>query len=267
MFESAADLKALLRHRSLALNFLQRELRNRFVGTGLGLYLSLIHPFLQLGVYTLIFSLVFRAQLAELNGRSFVLFFALGLWPWLMLREGVGRATQSIVNNAALVSKIAFPRELLVYTAVTVPFIIHLIGFALVLVVLAVFGEPIALLGIPSWLALIFGWYVFSLALGLLFASVQVYWRELDHLLETLWMLVFYLTPILFSISQVPAVWKPWLAMNPLGYVFTRLREVLLNGKPLWLASDFAFLAIALLAFWIARTVFIRLEERFDDAL
>jgi lipopolysaccharide transport system permease protein len=267
VFARARALKDLLRHKSLALNFLQRELRNRFVGTGLGLYLSLIHPFLQLGVYTLIFSLVFRAQLAELNGRSFVLFFALGLWPWLMFREGVGRATQSIVNNAALVSKIAFPRELLVYTAVTVPFIIHLVGFALVLVVLALFGEPISLIGISSWIALMLGWYVLSLALGLLFAAVQVYWRELDHLLETAWMLVFYLTPILFSLSQVPAAWKPWLALNPLGYVFTRLREVLLNGKSLWLVTDFLFLAIAIFAFWIARRVFLRLEERFDDAL
>jgi lipopolysaccharide transport system permease protein len=260
-------MRELLRHKSLALNFLQRELRNRFVGTGLGLYLSLIHPFLQLGVYTLMFSVVFRAQLAELNGRSFVLFFALGLWPWLMFREGVGRATQSIVNNASLVSKIAFPRELLVYTAVTVPFLIHLVGFVLVMGLLAVFGEPIALIGVPSWCVLIVGWYVLSLALGLVFAAVQVYWRELDHLLETVWMLVFFLTPIFFSLSQVPAALKPWLAANPLAYVFTRLRDVLFNGKPLWLTTDFVFLGIAIVAFVAARLIFLRLEERFDDAL
>lgn len=254
-------------HRALALNFLKRELQNRYVGTGAGAYLAVVQPLLQLAVYTLIFSVVFKAQLAELHGKSFVLFFALGLWPWLMFREGVGRATQAIVSNAALVSKIAFPRELLVYATVTASFLVHLVGFVFAVLVLALFGEHIAWRGIPSWLVILVAWYVIGLALGLLFSAVQVYWRELDFILDSLWLLLFYATPILFSLSQVPEAWRAWLSWNPLAYVFTRIRDTLLNGAPLWAWSDLGLLVGALALFWAARTVFLRLEERFDDAL
>jgi lipopolysaccharide transport system permease protein len=258
---------ALRTHRALAFHFLRRELESRYVGTGVGAYLALVQPLLQLAVYTLIFSVVFKAQMAELNGRSFVLFFALGLWPWLMFREGVGRATQAIVSNAALVGKIAFPRELLVYATVTASFLVHLAGFALAVIVLALFGEPIRWSGLPGWAIVIAAWYVFALALGLIFSAVQVYWRELDFILDSMWLLLFYATPILFSISQVPAAWQPWLALNPLAIVFGRIRDTLLHGAPVVKWEDGLLLAGAMLVFAWARWVFLRLEERFDDAL
>jgi lipopolysaccharide transport system permease protein len=265
---TAADVIALLKqHRALAQNFLKRELQSRYVGTSVGAYLAIVQPLLQLGVYTLIFSVVFKAQMAELNGRSFVLFFAIGLWPWLMLREGVGRATQAIVSNAALVSKIAFPRELLVYTTVTASFVVHMVGFLFAIAVLALFGERIAWQGLPTWLLLIAAWYVLALALGLIFSAVQVYWRELDFILDSLWLLLFYATPILFSLTQVPAAWRVWLEWNPLAYIFTRIRDVLLTGSPLLRWEDFAWLGGAIVLFVIARRIFLRLEERFDDAL
>ncbi len=264
---AACVISFLKEHRALAHNFLKRELQSRYVGTGVGAYLAVVQPMLQLAVYTLIFSVVFKAQMAELNGRSFVLFFALGLWPWLMFREGVGRATQAIVSNAALVGKIAFPRELLVYSTVTASFIVHLAGFTFAIVVLALFGEPIAWAGVPTWLFILASWYVIALALGLVFAAVQVYWRELDFILDSLWLLLFYATPILFSLSQVPQAWRTWLAWNPLAYVFTRLRDTLLHGDPLWRWADVVLLAGAMALFLIARAIFRRLEERFDDAL
>jgi lipopolysaccharide transport system permease protein len=255
------------KHHALARNFLKRELQSRYVGTGVGAYLAIVQPLLQLAVYSLIFSVVFKAQLAELHGRSFVLFFALGLWPWLMFREGVGRATQAIVSNAALVGKIAFPRELLVYSTVSASFLVHLIGFAFALVVLMLFGERIHLQGIPAWCVVLAAWYIIALSLGLVFAAVQVYWRELDFILDSLWLLLFYATPILFSLSQVPEQWRHWLAWNPLAYVFTRIRETLLTGSPLVRWEDMALLAGAVVLFLIARAIFRRLEERFDDAL
>ncbi len=260
-------MKSLLHYRHLAKNFLHREIQNRYVGTGVGIYLALLHPLLQLAVYTFVFSVVFKQGLAELNGRSFVLFLALSLWPWLMFREGIGRATQAIVGNAALVGKIAFPRELLVYAAVSAPFIVHLVGFSLIIALLAAFGEPIAWLGLPNWLFLGLGWYLTALAAGLFLSAIQVYWRDLDHLMETFWLLLFYVTPILFSVSAVPAAFRPWINANPLAYVVVRMREVLLHGTPQWLLGDFLFLAIALGLFVAARAWFHRLEERFDDAL
>jgi lipopolysaccharide transport system permease protein len=189
------------------------------------------------------------------------------LWPWLMLREGVGRATQAIVSNAALVGKIAFPRELLIYATVTASFLIHLAGFAVALTALAFFGDTITVAGLPSWLLLLFGWYMLALALGLVFSAVQVYWRELEHLLDSLWMLVFYATPILFSLATLPESLRTWLAFNPLSYPVSRMREVLFDGKALWAAGDLVFVLTAVVLWWIARHIFLRLEERFDDAL
>jgi lipopolysaccharide transport system permease protein len=260
-------MRNLLQHRPLARNFLRRELQNRYVGTGIGAYLALVQPLLQLAVYTLIFSVIFKADIAELNGRSFVLFFALGLWPWLMLREGAGRATQCIVSNAALVGKVAFPRELLVLASVAAAFLIHLAGFVLALIALALFGEHIVWSGLPTWSLLLMAWFALALALGLLFSAVQVYWRELDFLLDSMWLLAFYCTPILFSLTKVPEVWRTLLQWNPLAYFFTRSRDILLGGQiaPHW--KDVAFLVAALVTVYVCHKAFARLAQRFDDAI
>ncbi len=121
-----------------------------------------------------------------------------------------------MVNNADLVRKVAFPRELLVMAAVASSFVVHLVGFGAVLLALLWWGESLHLGTLPLVLA---GWTVLAvlaLALALLTSALQVVLKDVDHMLGPLFMLGFYATPVLYPMSMVPEAFRPWMAVNPM---------------------------------------------------
>jgi lipopolysaccharide transport system permease protein len=261
-------LKQLLQHRYLALNLTRREIQNRYAGTGAGFLLALVQPLLQLAVFALVFGVVFApATPPDSKQPAFVLFLAVGLWPWLMFREGLGRATQSMVNQAALISKVAFPRELLVIASVSASFYLHLLGFIGILSLLAVFGHAVhwqGLLLAAFYLAML---WLITLSLGLFSSALFVFWREWDVLLDALLLAVFYMTPILYRLSTVPEPWRGYLQLNPLAGLFDRLRGALLKGEAQWQWGDLGTMLFALLLFTVCIAWFRRLARSFDDAL
>lgn len=257
---------AVWRRRGLFLGFLRRELSTRYVGTLGGALWAFVQPMLLLAIYAFVFRLVFRVQLSDLGGNSYVTLVACALWPWMAFQDGVQRGTVAVVNNADLVRKVAFPRELLVMAAVASSFVVHLAGFGVVLAALALWGENLHASALPLVLA---GWAVlavFALGLALLTSGMQVVLKDVDHLLGPVFMLGFYATPVLYPISMVPEAFAPWMDLNPLVHVLEPLRAALLRGE--WHALPLlgvALLALALL--WAGRWVFARLAARFEDFL
>lgn len=259
-------ITALWRRRSLFLGFLRRELATRYVGTLGGALWALVHPVLLLAIYAFVFRLVFRVQLPDLGGNSYVTVVACALWPWMAFQEAVQRGTMAVVNNADLVRKVAFPRELLVMAAVASSFIVHLAGFAVVVLALSLWGENLYLSALPLVLA---GWVVLAalaLALALLSAGMQVVLKDVDHMLGLVLMLGFYATPMLYPISMVPEAFAPWMGLNPLVHALEPMRAALLQGQ--WQPVPLLGLALlALLLLGVGRWVFARLSRRFEDFL
>jgi ABC-type polysaccharide/polyol phosphate export permease len=251
--------------RSFALfrNFFHREARTRYLGSSTGLAWALLHPLALLAVYHFVFSLVFRA--GGYQGKSFLVFVAIALWPWLAAQEGLQRATVSLASYAGLIRKVAFPHELVVYASVAATLMLQFVGFLAVLMVLALFGEPIhfegLLLAVPLWL-------VMALAvtgLALFFAALQVFIRDVEHVLMPVLMILMYLTPILYPLAAVPESVRPWVAANPFGWLVDRMRDSLLDGRLALHWSDAVALGVALLFFLGGRAVFLRLSPYFED--
>ena len=101
-----------------------------------------------LAVYHFVFTSVFRA--GAFDGKSFLLFVAVALWPWLAAQEALVRATVAIPAYGALIRKVAFPHELVVYASVAATFALQLAGYLVVLVVLSAFGEPVHFEGLAA---------------------------------------------------------------------------------------------------------------------
>src|SRR5206468_1227973 len=190
---------------------------------------ALIHPLALLAVYHFVFTTVFRA--GRFGGQSFLLFVAVALWPWLAAQEALQRATISIGGYAGLIRKVAFPHELVVYASVAGTLILQFAGYLVVLAVLAAFGEPVRfeglLVAVPLWIVL--GIAVTGVAL--LLAALQVFIRDVEHILMPVLMILMYLTPILYPLTLVPESVRPWVAANPFGWLVGRLRDALLDGK------------------------------------
>jgi ABC-type polysaccharide/polyol phosphate export permease len=251
------------RHRALFANFFRRELFSRYLGSISGLAWALLHPLALLAVYHFVFTTVFRA--GAMNGKSFLVFVAVALWPWLAAQEGLQRGTISLAGHAGLIRKVAFPHEIVVYASVAATLTLQLIGYLGVLVVLALFGEPVRfeglLLALPLWIIL--GVAVTGLSLAL--AALQVFVKDVEHILMPVLMILMYLTPILYPLSLVPEGMKPWVAANPFGYLVDRLRDALLDGKLALQWGDAVAVIVALALFVAGRWVFLRLSPHFED--
>ncbi len=253
------------RRRNLALfsNFYRRELTNRYLGSATGFAWALLHPLALLAVYHFVFTQVFRTR--GFGDQSFLLFVAVALWPWLAAQEGLQRATVSLGSYAGLIRKVAFPHELVVYASVAATFTLHFVGYVAVLVVLALFGEPVRFQGfflaVPVWVLVA----IATTGLALCFSALQVFIRDVEHVLMPVLMILMYLTPILYPLSLVPDRLRPWVAANPFAWVVDRLRAALLDGQLALHWHDLVAVAAAAALFVLGRWMFLRLSPHFED--
>jgi ABC-type polysaccharide/polyol phosphate export permease len=200
-----------------------------------------------------------------MNGKSFLIFVAVALWPWLAAPEGLQRGTISLAGHAGLIRKVAFPHEIVVYASVAATLTLQLVGYLGVLVVLALFGEPVhfegLLLALPLWVVLAVA--VTGLCLAL--AALQVFVKDVEHILMPVLMILMYLTPILYPLTLVPEPLRRYVAANPFGYLVDRLRDALLDGKLALQWGDAIAVMVALALFVAGRWVFLRLSPHFED--
>jgi len=251
------------RNRALYENFVRRELTTRYLGSVTGLAWALIHPLALLGVYHFVFTTVFRTT--GFARGSFLAFVAVALWPWLAAQESIQRGTVSIAGYAGMIRKVAFPHEIVVYASVTATLLLNLAGYLAVLVVLFIAGEPIHLEGLLIALPL---WVVMAIAvcgITLALAAIQVFVRDVEHVLMPLLMILMYVTPILYPLSLVPEGLRPWVAANPFGWLVERLRDALLEGRLELMPGDGIAVLVALALFFAGRVVFRRLSPHFED--
>lgn len=190
---------------NLIWNFAQRDLKSKFKGAALGWVWSLVVPLATLGIYTVVFSLVFRLQPPDLgSGRTgvFVVWLFAGLTAWTFLSSSINAGISGLIGTGSLLKKVYFPAYAPVVGASVAVGIQSLIEMSIFLAVLAVLGNVgWTWLLIPLWVVL---FAVFAVALATIFAILNVYLRDLAHLVSITLQLLFYATPIIYPISLVP---------------------------------------------------------------
>ena len=251
------------RDRALFANFFRRELSTRYLGSISGFAWAFVHPLLLLTVYHFVFTTVFRTT--GFAGKSFLAFVAVALWPWLAAQEGLQRGATSLAGYAGLIRKVAFPHELIVYASVSATLALQLAGYLAVLVALVAFGETIHLeglvLALPLWAIMAVG----VMGLALFFAALQVFVRDVEHVLMPALMILMYLTPILYPLTLVPDSLREFVAMNPFSWLVGRLRDALLDGNLALQWGDLVAVLVVAAVFLGGRWVFRRLSPHFED--
>jgi ABC-type polysaccharide/polyol phosphate export permease len=239
-----------------------RDLKLRYQDTALGLLWTLMKPLALGAVLFVALKQFVRIEVDE----PYHLVLLTGLFPWVWFQTSVLIATPSFAANGTLLKKVPFPRIVLPFSTILNNGIHFLLTIPVLLVLLGVDGRhPNAtwLIGIPI-LALV----QLALLMGviLIISSIDVFFRDLEHLIEVLLSLVFYITPILYPLDKVPEAWRPLLLANPLTSLVEAWRELFLhNSLPsadLWPALLFTLGALV-----VGGTVFRRLEPGFADAL
>jgi lipopolysaccharide transport system permease protein len=220
-----------------------------------------------LGLYAFVFTAVFQVRLPGLDTQGYVTFVAIGLWPWLAFQEAVQRGAAALTSNAALIKKAAFPREMVVWSASGASYLVHFLGFLLVLLVLHLFVTPLHWQGLIALLPLLGALVLFGLGLAMLLAVVTTLFRDVEQGLGPFFMMWFYASPILYPIAMVPEDLRPLLMFNPITYVVERARAMLMSG--LWQPQyqDALALLAGICVFWAGWWVFKRVSASIEDFL
>lgn len=244
---------------------LQREIRVRYKGSALGLLWSLVYPLVMVGVYTLVFSVLWKSAR---NIPHYPLFVLAGLAVWGFFQAAVQLGTGSLIANADLVKKVWFPRELIPAASVLAQITSALVMFAILIpadLIVVPETAKTMLLALPIFLALV------CLALGFawLLSIANVFFRDVEHLLAVMFLPWFFLTPVLYSLEQLPAAAAhDWLITvmryaNPVTPYVEGFRATLLQatvpGTTLLLYIFLVGPALALIGLWVV--------QRFEDRI
>lgn len=252
---------------ALTLRFFHRELHNRFAGSFSGGLWALFQPLLQLAVYSFVFVYIFKARIPGSDAPGYVPFLMTALWPWTAFAEAILRSTTAIQENAALIGKVALPREVLVLASVATSFTIHVVGFVAVIVIMSFFGTDIHLAGLAPALLLYIPLFVLALGVALLCAAIQVFVRDLVQAIGQILPLVMFSAPVFYDRSSLPVSVQGLLDLNPFTFYAESFRVFLLAHGSFNLRHFALAMVVATLALLIGRWVFRRLDPHFEDFL
>lgn len=194
--------------RELLVNLTRREVKGKYKRTALGQLWSLANPLAQMLVYTLVFSVIIKIQPepGDPSGLNiFALWLMCALLPWTFFTSVVTGGMASLVGNENLIKKVYFPRSALVVSnafAATYTWIIEMAVLALALLLFG--GNPLPFL--PLVVVAMAVLFVFSLGVALLLSIANAYFRDMQHLVSIVFQVWFYLTPILYPVSQVESI-------------------------------------------------------------
>jgi ABC-2 type transport system permease protein len=272
-------LREIWRSRELLVYLVRTEIKVKYKNSFLGLLWSMVSPAMSLLVYTIVFGVLEHTTI-----HLFVIFLFSGLLFWNFFQTGVLTATGVVVNNAGLVKKVSFPREILALAAIGSAGVFLFFQACVMVLFMLIFWSP------PDWPLL---WLlvvafvptvVFSAALGILFASVNVYMRDTQHLVTVIvgaaW---FWACPIVYSYQELlaPRLAKDhitWLYfLNPMTSLVMTVQRVLYRPNPTtalppwgWLhyvLLDLGVLGFSVILFYVAMVVFGRLAGNFAEEL
>jgi ABC-type polysaccharide/polyol phosphate export permease len=254
----------LVRYRELFGNLFRRDLQTRYKGSFLGVAWSLVNPLVLMGIYVLVFSLLWKVSTIP----NYALYLLVGLTVWLFFSTSVTSASRSMVDSAALVKKVRFPRQLVPLSVVATQLVTFTVMLAVVMVANAIVIPEVRstfLLAIP----LSIGFVAFVSGVALLLACGNVVFRDVEHLVSAMLLPLFFLTPILYDLDQLPGGVQQydWVVtilrwVNPLTPPLEAIRAPLFWGQmpDVW---DVVYLvAEAAVALAVGAWVFRRVDDR-----
>ncbi|MFQ5963173.1 MAG: ABC transporter permease [Candidatus Scalinduaceae bacterium] len=256
---STNQLRELWRYRELIVGLFWTTLKLRYAGSVLGIIWSIVNPILYIATYWVVFSYIIRMGLSD-----YPLFLIPGFLAWNFTLVSLLSASESIINGKHLITKIAFPIEILTLVSVAVYLFDFLVALSLYLLVVVILPPTLPLTVVALPLVIIIQ-ILFTTGLAMLIACGSVFFRDIPKLLPILGNIFFFLTPIFYPLNIVPEPWRLLIQLNPMTQIITFYHELLyVRIWPQSLDIGFAFLvAISLLV--LGLSVFNLLKHRFAE--
>lgn len=246
MVQFISEIKAVYKWRELLWQMVGREVKARYKQSVLGYFWVILNPLAQMLVMSFAFSIILRIPTNASSNIPYSIFLFVALLPWTLFANSLGSATAALVSAGSLITKIYFPRTILVLATLFAKIIDFLFSTSILVVYMIIYHIPINI-NILWIIPIFFIQQIFTLGLSLFFAAANLLYRDIQYLLSlilTLWM---YLTPIIYPADIVPERFKFLFQLNPMSVIVNAYRQVILGGG----APKYSSLIVATLVSFI----------------
>ncbi len=256
-----ADAIEVARRRNLVKQLALRDLKLRYERSVLGFFWSLLNPLIMIGVYTFFFSHVIRIGVDR-----FPVFLVTVLLPWNFLTRGLMNTAPLVYLNGYLLNRAAFPAESLVFSGMISAFVEFCLEMAILTAILIIVGSPLfpGLLILPLAMIILL---LFTTGVALFFAVAYVYYRDTQYILGILTTVWFYMTPVFYPVTSVPAQFRALYNLNPMVHIAAVFRGSLYTGSLPTLEMLGTALLIACASFALGWMFFSRHKWEFAEIL
>lgn len=250
-------LPALRQNHELIWALARKDLMVRYKRSALGFLWALLNPLLTMAILALVFSLLMRFSI-----ENYSVFLISALLPWTFFSQSLAYSAESVVGNGELLKKVRVEKAVFPISAV----LSNLVNFALSFIPLAalllVLGHPLHW----TWLylpAAVVALAMFTLGCGFIVAASNVFFRDVSHILQVVLSILFYFSPIIYSLDLIPEQYRYIFRLNPVLYLLEGFRDSIYAGAVPSLASVALAFGIGLAALLLGYAIFRRYQESF----
>ncbi|WP_282939473.1 ABC transporter permease [Paenibacillus sp. RC67] len=254
-------IREIYQYRQMLESLVLTDLRTRYKGSFFGFLWTLLNPLLMLLVYSIVFKFIVRIDMDNYTSYLFI-----GLISWFLINQAVLSGTGVVIRNAGLVKKIYFPKEILPLSVVIGGVINYF--FSLLILFPILFFNKIQL-GLPLLLfpIILLVYFLFTFAITLIVSSLNVYFRDLEHILGIIMMVWFYLTPIVFTSSMIPKEIKYIFDYNPVKVIIEGFHDIFFYNKFPDAGPLITVAIVALLMLYFGFFIFKKLSRNFAEEI
>lgn len=264
----ALNWREIWRFRDLLSTLATRDVKLRYRQTALGVLWVILQPLMGAGILTFVFNTLLKAPTGGVP--PFVYAFS-GMLAFTLFSSILTKSSNSLVQNAQMISKVFFPRLILPLSVTFSSFLDLAVGLVMMALLLLLYGivPGLGLLLLPLWMGFI---ALFALGCGLFFGALMVSYRDVQYVLPVLVSLLTFASPVAYSVTDVivglPAASRPfYFLLNPLASLLLAFRwSILGRGEVQWGYVAFAALA-SVAAFIVGAIAFKSMEGKFADVI
>ena len=250
-------------YRDLFLIFIWREFSIRYKQSILGVLWAILQPLSMMLLFTFVFTYVMPTKLTNY---PYVLFFYSSLLPWTFFSSALNYAIPSLTNHYNLITKVYFPREILPLSNIFVAFI-DFVFASLVYILLLIFFKTHINLNILWFVPLFILMFFFATSLAFVLSALNVYYRDVKLATTFLIQLLFFASPVFYSIDKLSLKMKLILFLNPLTFIIENMRRCVIEGRGVVLWQYVIVAAFVIVLYHFSYKFFLLTERKFADVI
>lgn len=252
-------LKNLYEYRELLKSNIKKEIRGKYKGSFLGVLWSFLNPLLQVLVYAIVFPYIMRIQTDH-----YLQYLICGVIPWTFFTTVINQGMITVRMNAGIIKKVYFPREILPIS-VALSGLINFFVSCIIVLLFCLFGG----LGISWHLILlpVIAIIQFFITLGLVFAlsAINIYIKDVEYIVTFILNMMFYVTPILYSVELFPENLRQLLYLNPFTEIVAAYRDIFMYHQIPELMPMLYVIIVTAVFYFLGLFIFRKLEKGFAE--